>query len=126
MINERRAHEEVKVRLRFVAGHLEENLSVIENANKELREEIGFRANKIEKFFEIKTSGTVNNTVSFVVARDLVPDPIPNPDGDVILSIEKYSYQEVFDLIMSDKLRWSHAVLGFLRLHHLYKDKVSF
>jgi ADP-ribose pyrophosphatase len=125
LINEKRPHEDEKVRLRFVAGHLEIGLSVIENANKELREEIGLRANKLEEFFEIKSSGTVNNKVSFVIARDLVPDPIPNPDGDVIVSIVKYTYDELFNLIMSDKLRWSSAVLGFLRLHHLNQNKLK-
>jgi 8-oxo-dGTP pyrophosphatase MutT (NUDIX family) len=124
LINERRPHEEEKVRLRFVAGHLEDGLSVIENANKELREEIGLRANKLEKFFEIKTSGTVNNSVSFVLATDLEIDPIPNPDGDVIVSIVKYTYNELFELIMSDGIRWSSAVLGFLRLHHLNQNKI--
>ncbi len=126
LINERRPHEDVKIRLRFVAGHIEEELTVLENANKELREEVGLRANKLEKFFEIKSSGTVNNSVSFVLATELVEDPLPNPDGDVVVSIEKFSYNELFDLIMSDKLRWSSAVLGFLRLHHLHKDKFKF
>lgn len=124
LINERRPHEDEKVRLRFVAGHLEEGLSVIENANKELREEVGLRANKLEKFFEIKSSGTVNNSVSFVLATDLVEDPLPNPDGDVIVSIEKFTYEELFKQIMSDQLRWSSAVLGFLRLHHLNQNKL--
>jgi 8-oxo-dGTP pyrophosphatase MutT (NUDIX family) len=125
LINERRPHEDTKVRLRFVAGHLEEGLSVIENANKELREEVGLRANKLEKFFEIKSSGTVNNSVSFVLATDLVEDPLPNPDGDVVVSIERFTYDELFKHIMSDQLRWSSAVLGFLRLHHLNKEKLT-
>jgi len=125
MINEKRPHEDQPIRLRFVAGHLEEGLSVLENANKELQEEVGLRANKLEEFFKIKSSGTVNNTVSFVLATDLVPDPIPNPDGDVIVSIEKFTYDELFNHIMSDHLRWSSAVLGFLRLHHLNLDKLK-
>lgn len=125
MINEKRPHEDEPIRLRFVAGHLEEGLSVLENANKELQEEIGFRANKLEEFFKIKSSGTVNNSVHFVLAKDLVPDSIPNPDGDVIVSIEKFTYDELFNHIMSDHMRWSSAVLGFLRLHHLNKEKLT-
>jgi 8-oxo-dGTP pyrophosphatase MutT (NUDIX family) len=119
MINEKRPHEDQPIRLRFVAGHLEPGLSVIENANKELQEEIGLRANKLEEFFKIKSSGSVNNSVHFVLATDLVIDPIPNPDGDVIVSIEKFTYDELFNHIMSDHMRWSSAVLGFLRLHHV-------
>jgi 8-oxo-dGTP pyrophosphatase MutT (NUDIX family) len=119
MIQEKRPHESEKVRLRFVAGHMEAGLSAVENANKELQEEIGLRANKIELFFELKSSGTINNKISFVVATDLVPDPIPNPDGDVILSIERFTYDEILQMILTDKIRWSTAVLGFLRIHLL-------
>lgn len=126
LIKERRPHEDNPIRLRLVAGHLEEGLSIEENALKELREEINIIASKVEKFFEIKSSGTVNNTVSFVIATGLTPDPnpIPNPDGDVILAVEKYTYEEVMNLIMKDQLRWSSAVLGFFRLHHLHQDKL--
>ena len=126
LIRERRPHEIEPIRLRFVAGHIEPELTIEENALKELREEINICAKNVEKFFEIRSSGTVNNTVSFVLATGLTPDPNPivNPDGDVILSIEKYSYSEVMDLIMNDRLRWSSAVLGFFRLHHLNQDKL--
>ena len=119
LIREKRPHELEKIRLRFVAGHLEPGLTVLENANKELREEIGLRANKLEQFFELRSSGTVNNSVSFVIARDFVEDKIPNPDGDVIVSIEKFTYDELMQKILNDELRWSTAVLGFLRLHHM-------
>lgn len=118
MIQEKRPHESEKIRLRFVAGHIETEYSILENANKELREEIGLRANKLEMFFQLKSSGTINNTVSFVLAKDLVPDPLPNPDGDVVISIEKFTYDEIMDMILEDKIRWSTAVMGFLRLHH--------
>jgi len=100
MINEKRPHESEKVRLRFVAGHIEKEFSILENANKELREEIGFRANKLENFFELNSSGTINNKVFFVLAQDLVPDPIPNPDGDVVISIERFTFDEICDYVI--------------------------
>ncbi len=123
LIREKRPHESEYIRLRFPAGHLEEGLSIIENANKELREEIGLRAKKMEMFFQLKSSGTVNNTVSFVLAEELVLDPLLNPDGDVIVSIERFTYDELMSKILNDELRWSTAVLGFLRLHHFKKLK---
>ena len=124
LIQEKRPHEAEKIRLRFPAGHLEEGLSVLENANKELREELGIRANFIQEFFKTRSSGTVNNCVHFVIAKDFVPDPLPNPDGDVIVSVERFTYEEVMQKILNDELRWSTAVMGFLRLH--LKEKVSF
>lgn len=121
MIQEKRPHELEKVRLRFVAGHIEDGLSVIENANKELREEVGLSANNIELFFELKTSGTINNTVSFVIAKGLSKDPLPNPDGDVVISIERFTKEQILEMLLTDKIKWSTAAMGFLRLHMLKK-----
>ncbi len=118
MINEKRPHEDTKVRLRFVAGHIEPEFSVEENVNKELQEEVGLKALDIEIFFKIKASGTVNNIVYFALAKNLIESKIPNPDGDVILSIEEYSIDEIYQKYMSDELKWSLATTGFLRLLH--------
>jgi len=124
LINEKRPHEKEKVRLRFVSGHLEEGLSVLENANKELMEEIGLKANKLEVFFSLETSGTVNNKVYFVLASEFVEEKLFNPDGDVVLSIEKFTYDEMLKMILEDRFRWSSAALGFMRLHFLHRDKL--
>ena len=120
MINERRPHEDVPVRLRFVAGHIETELSVEENVNKELQEEVGLRASDINIFYSVKASGTVNNRVYFAWAKNLSESKIPNPDGDVIVSIEEYSWQEIMNKFMSDELKWSLSTLGFLRLYHKF------
>ncbi len=124
MIREKRPHEDVKIRLRFVAGHIEPELSVEENVNKELQEEVGFRAENINVFYSVKASGTVNNRVYFALAKNLVPSKIPNPDGDVIVSIEEFSFEEIMEKFFKDELRWSLSTLGFLRLFHLHKDQL--
>ncbi len=116
MIQEKRPHEDTKVRLRFVAGHIEEELSVEENVNKELQEEVGLKASEIDVFYSVKASGTVNNRVYFAHAKNLTESKIPNPDGDVILSIEEFSKDEILAMIMSDKLNWSLSTVGFLKL----------
>lgn len=118
LITEKRPHEIPNVRLKFVAGHLEDDLSPIENANKELQEEIGLKSLDLKEFFRIDSTGTVNNSVHFVLAKNLIPSKIPNPDGDVILSIEKFSIDEIFNKIMANEIRWSSSVLGFFKLYH--------
>lgn len=123
MIEEKRPHEDSPVRLRFVSGHMEPDITILECANKELREEIGLRALELEIFHEVIHSGTINNKVSMVVAKKFVPDPLPNPDGNVILTIKHYTKNEIIELIKNDQLPWSQAVLGFIKLNHLlYKN----
>lgn len=124
MIREKRPHEDTKIRLRFVAGHIEPELSVEENVNKELQEEVGFKADEINVFYSVKASGTVNNRVYFAWAKNLTPSKIPNPDGDVIVSIEEYSFHEIMEKFMTDELRWSLSTLGFLRLFHLHREQL--
>lgn len=124
MIQEKRPHEDTKVRLRFVAGHIEPELSVEENVNKELQEEVGFKAQDINVFYSVKASGTVNNRVYFALAKNLVPSKIPNPDGDVIVSIEEFTFQEIMEKFLKDELRWSLSTIGFLRLFHLHQAEL--
>ena len=122
MIQEKRPHEDIKLRWRFVAGHIEPKLSVEENVNKELQEEVGFKAKSINVFYSVKASGTVNNRVYFAWAKDLEVSKIPNPDGDVIVATAEFSIEEIYQKFMSDELAWSLTTLGFLRLYHkLYK-----
>lgn len=124
MIREKRPHEGTKIRLRFVAGHIEPELSVEENVNKELQEEVGFKAQEIKVFYSVKASGTVNNRVYFALAKKLIPSKIPNPDGDVIVSVEEFTFQEIMEKFLTDELRWSISTIGFLRLFHLHRAEL--
>ncbi len=125
MILEKRPHEDQPTRMRFVSGHLEAGLSPEENANKELQEEVGLKAQSLRVFYSIKTSGTVNNTVHFVYAQDLIPSKIYNPDGDVVISIHEYETEEILNMFYTDQLKWSLATLGFFRLYHLELNSIN-
>jgi 8-oxo-dGTP pyrophosphatase MutT (NUDIX family) len=120
LIREKRPHESPPSRIKPVSGILEKSLgSPEENALREMQEEIGLSARKIELFWTLKSNGTVNNEQHFFLAEDLYPSKLQNPDGeDSIQEILEFTPEEMLKLLLEDKLRWSMSTLGIFRLVH--------
>lgn len=120
MVEEKRPHENPSVRIKPVSGILEPDKgSPAENAQREMQEEIGFRATALENFWTLKGSGTINHEQYFFVARGLIPSKLPNPDGeDTIMSIKAFRPEELMQKYLSDEIKWSMSTLGFFRLYH--------
>lgn len=118
LIEEKRPHENPQVRIKAVSGILEPHKGTPEeNAQREMQEEIGLKAGKLELLMHLKGSGTINHEQWFFIARDLTEDKLPNPDGeDVILGIHSYDPEELMELLMQDKIRWSMSAMGMIRL----------
>lgn len=122
LVKEKRPHETPAIRLKMMAGILEAGESPEITAVREMREEIGFRPSEMINFFNTGSSGTVNSKQYYFLAKGLIKDKIPNPDGeDVIISIESYSLDEIFQMYMEDKIKWANSSLGFFRLYYLVK-----
>lgn len=122
LIEERRPHEKPHLRIKPISGILEKDQSPEENAQREMQEEVGLKAQKLDLFWELKTSGTVNSTQYFFMARDLLSSKIPNPDGeDVILRTVEYSLEELERALFRDDIKWSHSTLGIFRLLNFLK-----
>lgn len=123
MIEEKRPHENPPKRIKAVSGILETSKgSPEENAQRELQEEVGLKALKLEKLMVLKASGTVSNTQHFFIAKELVPSKLPNPDGeDTVISVKWFEIDELFEMFMKDELKWSMSTLGFFRLYHHLK-----
>lgn len=128
MIEEKRPHETPPRRLKFVTGLMDGEEDPIETANREMQEEIGFKANHLEVLIHRKTTGTVNNDFYQIIATGLEESKIPNPDGeDSIISIKEYSIEEIENLLDDEKLPWSMGALGIFKLKNLIKKgKVQF
>lgn len=118
LIEERRPHENPPVRIKPVSGILElDKGTPVENAQREMQEEIGLKALEMEFLWTMKGTGTINHEQHFFIARNLVPSKLPNPDGeDCIMGIILYTPEELLKKIMNDELRWSMSTLGVFRL----------
>lgn len=118
LIKERRPHENPPVRIKPVSGILEEKLgSPEENAQREMQEEIGFKAQKMELLMTMKGSGTVTHTQYFFVAKGLIHSKLPNPDGEeVIEALVEFTPQELREALRKEEIKWSMSTLGIFRL----------
>ncbi len=118
LINEKRPHENPPHRIKPVSGILEyENGTPEENAQRELQEEIGYKARKMDLLWTMKSTGTVNNQQYFFIARELIRSKLPNPDGEeVILGTLELRPEELLEKILREEIRWSMSTLGIFRL----------
>lgn len=118
LIHESRPHENPPQRIKAVSGILESKLgSPEENAQREMQEEIGFKASSMELLHHMKGTGTINHEQYFFVARGLIPSKLPNPDGEeVILNILALTPQEIKAKLLAEELKWSLSTLGLLKL----------
>ena len=118
LIRERRPHETPNVRVKPVSGILEEELgSPEENAQREMQEEIGFKAREMKLLMTLQGSGTITHTQYFFMAKGLIPSKLPNPDGDeVIEALIEYTPDELREALRTDKIKWSMSTLGMFRL----------
>ncbi len=127
LIEEKRPHEKVPTRLKFVTGQMDnEAEDPLETANREMQEEIGFKANTLKILLHRESSGTINNHFYQVIAKDLVASKIPNPDGeDSIIRQKAYSIDEILEFYECGKMQWSMDSLGIYRIKDLIaKDKL--
>ncbi|HLT22138.1 MAG TPA: NUDIX hydrolase [Bacteriovoracaceae bacterium] len=125
LIEEVRPHETPNIRLKPVSGILEPDLGTpLENAQREMQEEVGYRAEKLTPLLTINSSGTINSSQYFFVAENLVKDKLPNPDGeDIILAIKEFTPNELETLVWEEKLKWSVSTLGILKLLRFLKER---
>jgi ADP-ribose pyrophosphatase len=96
------------------AGKLEREENPKECALRELEEEIGYRAGKIQKLITIYTSpGFANEIIHIYVASDLKKTRI-NRDKDEFMDILKVSFEEVKDMINNGKIQDAKTIAGVL------------
>ncbi len=125
LIEEKRPHENPPIRIKAVSGIFEpEKGSPVENAQREMQEEIGFKAKSMELLMELKGSGTINHTQYFFVAQGLINSKLPNPDGEeTIIGLRPYYPEELMENLMNDRMKWSMSTLGIFRLFSYLKKQ---
>lgn len=118
LINERRPHENPPQRIKAVSGILEADKgSPAENAQREMQEEIGLKAEEMELLWHMQGSGTVNSDQYYFIARGLSPSKLPNPDGeDCILETLEFTPLELLEKLRAGEIKWSLSTLGIFRL----------
>jgi ADP-ribose pyrophosphatase len=126
LIEEKRPHEKHPIRLKFVTGLMDKKgEDPLETAQREMQEEIGYEAEKLELLLHRESSGTINNNFYQIIATGLNKSKIPNPDGeDTIVSIKAYTVNEIFELLETNKLPWSMGALAIYRIKDMFEKNL--
>ena len=91
----------------------------IEAAARELEEETGYHAGKIEWLITIRTTvAFCNEKIDIYLARDLVPGE-QNLDEDEYINVEAYTVEELCEKIFSGEIEDSKTIAAVLA----YKSK---
>lgn len=99
--------------LTFPKGRIDEGHDELSTANKELQEEIGFKAEKLDKLGTLTMSpGYSTQRTHIYLARDLKESKL---EGDELGKIEvlKFTSDEVDDLIKTGQLNEARSVAAF-------------
>lgn len=120
-VRERRPHETPNVRLKPVTGFIDEGETWQSTAARELREEIGMTANKLELIRHLPLRGSFNTDKFFILAQDLVtdPNPIPNPDGDVIEEVIELSLEQAINKTIAGEIPMTADSLGLFLIKEM-------
>ena len=116
-------HAAGKYLLEIPAGSLNEGEDPMEGAERELEEEIGVTAGKIEKLCEFYVSpGFLTEKMFVYLATDLT-ETGQNLEEDEIISIHRHSFPELFEMIRSGTVEDAKSIVGitmaFAKNNHL-------
>lgn len=115
-------HGEQKLSIEFPGGVIDKGETPEEAAVRELREETGFKAEKITKLGTVNPNPALfNNHVHVYLAEELIPTGIQELDNDEFINFVEMSKKEVLDGMGTEQ--FPHAIMGTALCFYLkYKN----
>ncbi len=108
--------------LEIPAGTLEPGEDPLQCARRELAEETGYKAGKIEKITTFYTSpGICTETMHLYLALDLI-ETEGQTDSDEFIELEKYNYKQVNSLIIEGRIKDAKTIIGILLAQKVVKN----
>lgn len=109
-------HAAGKELLEFCAGTLEADESPEIGAIRELEEEIGVKAGKIERLCEFYISpGFLSEKMYLFIAKDLT-ESRQNLEADEFLSVYRYELAELLEMVRDGRIEDAKTIVGILTL----------
>ena len=107
--------------LEIPAGKLEKGEDPLVCATREIEEEIGYKAGKIEKICSMYTAvGFSNEKLHLYMATELIESQ-QNLDEDEYIQIEKYPIEDAIQMIFTGQIKDSKTIVGLLAVNEKLK-----
>ena len=100
--------------LELPAGSLEKGEAPIEGARREVEEEIGFRANRLELLTEFYVSPGFLAEKMFVFIATELTEVGQNLDDDEFIEIERKTFPEMYEMIRLGQFADAKTMLGLI------------
>jgi ADP-ribose diphosphatase len=107
-----------EMQLTLVKGAVDTGESLEEAADRELKEEIGYGARKIEFIKKLNLApGHMGFTINLLLARDLYPERLPGDEPEPP-ELVRWPLAKLDELIASDEFREARAIAGLFLVRH--------
>lgn len=96
------------------AGSLEKDENPEEGARRELEEEVGATAGKLELLSEFYVSpGFLSEKMFVFLATDLT-ETVQNLEADELIEIEKFTFDQAFEMIRKHEIEDAKTIIGLI------------
>jgi 8-oxo-dGDP phosphatase len=101
-------------------GGGKKGISILESAQRELKEETGFIAHKWTELMKLHTSNSVTDEVGFVFLAENLEAGANEPEETEDLTLWKLPIQEAIAMAMTNKITDAISVAGLLKVAILF------
>ena len=105
-------------------GRLDPGESILDGANRELREEVGHGARRLEELTDLSLApGYMSHVTHVVLARDLYPAPLPGDEPEP-LEVVRWSLDELLSLVRRDDCSEGRSIAAlYVARDHLIAER---
>ncbi|MCS6934250.1 MAG: NUDIX hydrolase [Chitinophagales bacterium] len=105
-----------------IEGGCPEGTPPVETAHRELHEEAGLLAERMELILEMQLSNSTTDEISYTYVARGIRIVNPEPDEDEKLTIKKLPFDDVYAMVMRGEIRDSLSVASVLKAKALMME----